>query len=311
MHVSRPRTRVAALALAVTAALVGGAVPAASAAPAPAHASTAKSTPSSYDTEYNKAVALRVLTGVIPNGDYGLIDQYIRDDYIQHNPQIADGAAAFKGFAAWMRSQYPDFAYNVKRIVAEGDLVIVHGNPVQVPGTRGVALFDIYRFQDGKIAEHWDVIQPVPATTVSGNDMFSTLSSPQPGSPVSKRETARNEKLVKKYVNRLYNGRDLSAIDAYVAPGVREHAPELGDGAAAVKQGVGTYLAENPELTYDTKRVIAEGDLVAVHSHVTAVPGTRGQAVIDMYRVRGGKIVEHWKSVQAVPEGSANGNTMF
>jgi predicted SnoaL-like aldol condensation-catalyzing enzyme len=59
------------------------------------------------------------------------------------------------------------------------------------------------------------------------------------------------------------------------------------------------------------KRVIAEGDLVAVHSNYVATPGTRGQAVVDLSRVRGGRVVEHWDAVQDVPEGAANGNTMF
>jgi Uncharacterized protein conserved in bacteria len=59
------------------------------------------------------------------------------------------------------------------------------------------------------------------------------------------------------------------------------------------------------------KRVIAEGDLVAVHSHTVNAPGERGQAVVDLFRVRNARIVEHWDVVQDVPETSANDNTMF
>jgi predicted SnoaL-like aldol condensation-catalyzing enzyme len=61
----------------------------------------------------------------------------------------------------------------------------------------------------------------------------------------------------------------------------------------------------------EPKRVIAEGDLVAVHSHYVDAPGERGRAVLDLFRVRDGKIVEHWDAAQDVPESSANGNTMF
>jgi predicted SnoaL-like aldol condensation-catalyzing enzyme len=61
----------------------------------------------------------------------------------------------------------------------------------------------------------------------------------------------------------------------------------------------------------EPKRVIAEGDLVAVHSHHVDTPGERGRAVLDLFRVRDGKIVEHWDAVQDVPETSANDNTMF
>jgi len=59
------------------------------------------------------------------------------------------------------------------------------------------------------------------------------------------------------------------------------------------------------------KRVIAEGDLVAVHSHYIDTPGDRGRAVLDLFRVRGAKIVEHWNAEQDVPETAANDNTMF
>jgi predicted SnoaL-like aldol condensation-catalyzing enzyme len=61
----------------------------------------------------------------------------------------------------------------------------------------------------------------------------------------------------------------------------------------------------------DFKRLIAEGDLVVVHSHNVPVPGTRGRAVIDIFRLEDGKIVEHWDVVQEVPETAKNNNTMF
>ncbi|NUP30269.1 MAG: SnoaL-like domain-containing protein, partial [Streptomycetaceae bacterium] len=64
-------------------------------------------------------------------------------------------------------------------------------------------------------------------------------------------------------------------------------------------------------LTVTPKRIIAEGDLVAVHSHYVNYPGDRGSAILDLFRVRNGKIVEHWDIIQAVPETSANGNGMF
>ena len=63
--------------------------------------------------------------------------------------------------------------------------------------------------------------------------------------------------------------------------------------------------------TVGTFRVVAEGDLVAVHSHYVNAPGERGQAVVDLFRVRNGKIVEHWDVLQDVPATSANDNTMF
>jgi predicted SnoaL-like aldol condensation-catalyzing enzyme len=80
---------------------------------------------------------------------------------------------------------------------------------------------------------------------------------------------------------------------------------------AGVKTGLGTYFEQFPQLSVTPKRVIADGDLVAVHSHYVDIPGERGRAVIDLFRVRDGKIVEHWDATQDVPETSANDNTMF
>jgi hypothetical protein len=80
---------------------------------------------------------------------------------------------------------------------------------------------------------------------------------------------------------------------------------------AGVKAGAGAYFEKFPQLSVVPKRVIAEGDLVAVHSHYVDTPGERGRAVIDLFRVRDGKIVEHWDAMQDVPETSANDNTMF
>jgi predicted SnoaL-like aldol condensation-catalyzing enzyme len=90
-----------------------------------------------------------------------------------------------------------------------------------------------------------------------------------------------------------------------------EHAPELPDDPAGLKAGTDAYFKQFPLLSVVPKRIIAEGDLVAVHSHYTTAPNTRGRAVIDLFRVRDQKIVEHWLSAQDVPATSANDNTMF
>nr|WP_241842397.1 nuclear transport factor 2 family protein [Pseudofrankia sp. BMG5.36] len=123
--------------------------------------------------------------------------------------------------------------------------------------------------------------------------------------------TAYNKKLVTAFVDRLLVTKDLSAIDAYVGPEYDQHNPNIPDGVAGVKTGLGAYFTQFPQLQIIPKRIVAEGDLVAVHSNYVDTPGTRGQAVVDLFRVRDGRIVEHWDAVQEVPESSANGNTMF
>jgi len=84
-----------------------------------------------------------------------------------------------------------------------------------------------------------------------------------------------------------------------------------GDGPESFIGFVKWFTGENPNLRVEFKRFIAESDLVAVHSHMIPAKGARGTAVIDIFRLENGKIVEHWEVLQEVPEKAANQNTMF
>ncbi len=102
-------------------------------------------------------------------GDTDAFDDLIVEDYVQHNPQAGNGLQAVKDFFAPVGPVDVD----VYRVIAEGDLVVAHSHYK----TFGMAGADIWRFDaDGKIVEHWDVLQTVPEATASGNDMFSQLS---------------------------------------------------------------------------------------------------------------------------------------
>ncbi|MFF1568714.1 nuclear transport factor 2 family protein [Streptomyces sp. NPDC058293] len=105
-------------------------------------------------------------------GDTGVVDRYVRPDYIQHNPLAPDGAETLKNLGVGFHQQFPDAEYDVRRVISEGDVVLVHSNVVTTPGARGAAVVDIFRFQDGKIAEHGDVSQNVPETSANDNTMF-------------------------------------------------------------------------------------------------------------------------------------------
>jgi predicted SnoaL-like aldol condensation-catalyzing enzyme len=119
-------------------------------------------------TEQNKQTVARIFDA-FRAGDVDALDDLIVDDYVQHNPQAGNGLQAVKDFFAPVGPVDVD----VHRVVAEGDLVAVHSNYK----TFNMAGVDIFRLNDdAKIIEHWDVLQPIPETTASGNDMFSQLS---------------------------------------------------------------------------------------------------------------------------------------
>jgi predicted SnoaL-like aldol condensation-catalyzing enzyme len=98
--------------------------------------------------------------------------KYLGTAYTQHNPMAADGPEGFRKFIAFLKEKYPQSHSEIKQVFADGDYVILHVHTVREPGSRGSAIIDIFRLEQGKIIEHWDVTQSIPEQTVSGNAMF-------------------------------------------------------------------------------------------------------------------------------------------
>ena len=99
-------------------------------------------------------------------------EQWVAEDYIQHNPIATDGRAeAIKALGPVFAAN-PDLKVDIKRIIGDGTHVAVHYHSVMKPGTKGFAAVDLFRVKDCKIVEHWDVIQPMPETSANPHPMF-------------------------------------------------------------------------------------------------------------------------------------------
>ena len=123
-------------------------------------------------TDANKALVLAGIKGVFIDRDPTVLDHLFSNDYRQHNPQIPNGTAAIR---ALLKNLSADFKYEPGLVVADGDYVIIHGRYIGW-GSKPLVAVDIFRVANGKIAEHWDVMQEeVPAAqSANGNSMLTT-----------------------------------------------------------------------------------------------------------------------------------------
>jgi predicted SnoaL-like aldol condensation-catalyzing enzyme len=99
-------------------------------------------------------------------------DKYVGDKYVQHNPIAADGKDAAVEVLGKALQALPGWNYEVKHAYVDGDYAIIHSHVRMKPEDRGMAVVDIFRFEKGKVVEHWDVVQPVPEKSANNNTMF-------------------------------------------------------------------------------------------------------------------------------------------
>ncbi len=132
----------------------------------------ALATAQAADPDTNKKVVLDFYEKGLNQKDFDAAAKHFGPKYIQHNPTAPDGIEGFKAFIAMRKEKTPNARSEIKRAFADGDFVILHVESHREPGDRGVAIVDIFRLENGKIVEHWDVIQPIPEKAANSNGMF-------------------------------------------------------------------------------------------------------------------------------------------
>jgi predicted SnoaL-like aldol condensation-catalyzing enzyme len=120
----------------------------------------------------NKKVVVEFYDAAINQKNFEAASKFLGPRYTQHNPRAADGPEGLKGFLAFLREKFPDYHSEIKRVFADGDYVILHVHNVPTAGSRGNAIIDIFKIENGKIVEHWDVRQEIPEQAANANTMF-------------------------------------------------------------------------------------------------------------------------------------------
>ncbi|MGF7149886.1 putative SnoaL-like aldol condensation-catalyzing enzyme [Sphingomonas zeicaulis] len=234
----------------------------------------------------------------------GAFADHVAPDYIQHNPGLPDGRQAAVDALAPMFAR-PGSRFDVRHLLVDGDLALVHLFGQGDPATPGAAVADIYRLEKGQIVEHWDVLQPIAA----GSDPLAAAT--RPVAPPMRSTTTHNRQRFTTFVDLLLNRkRPDEAYSRFAASDMTQHNQRLGQGRDATIAALKTLFA-NPEASFTVERILVDGDLAAVHYRGRLSRDDRGAAVVELFRFADGKIVEHWDVFQPMPERSLNPHPMF
>ena len=235
-----------------------------------------------------KAVAL--LTS-IETGDPGPVSHIHPDTYIQHNLMVGDG---LEGFAAVLQ-QLPEGSAkaHVVRAFQDGDFVFLHTEYDFFGPKIG---FDIFRFEDGKIVEHWDNLQAVAGQSASGR---TQIDGPTQATDLDK--TDANKALVEGFVRDILKGANPDSITEYISTDqYRQHNPAVADGLDALGKALeGMAKAGTPMVYTENHMLLGEGDFILAVSEGQFLG--KHAAFYDLFRIGNGKIVEHWDTIEEIP----------
>ncbi|WP_416973712.1 nuclear transport factor 2 family protein [Streptomyces sp. 4F14] len=250
----------------------------------------------------NKERVVQAAGELFGKKDPSAVDRWVSPDYRQHSSLAPDGPEALRGLVS---SLTDGFRYDGARVIADGDLVALHGT-YHGFGPQPLVAFDLFRVDaDGRLAEHWDALTPLVTDTASGR-----TQTDGPAEPGDLDRTEANRALVLDFAEKVLKGADYSVLTDYISTETyHQHNPEAADGLAGFGAAAASWAEQGKNLVYTTiHRVVAEGDLVLLQSE-----GEFGVPVAywDLFRIADGKIVEHWDVIAPVPAELPHTNGLF
>lgn len=253
-----------------------------------------------------KEVAIQAQDAFFKDYDASAVKQYFREDYIQHNPHVPTGIEPVLGFLPVLKEAQT--SYQNHRILKDGNFIIMHNTYTNAEafGAKEVVTFDIWRMQDGQVAEHWDAIAPVVKETASGRSQFD---GPTVVEDINK--TDENKKLIANFMNDVFFGKAPEKIEDYIsAKQYDQHNTMVKDGLDGLQEALAYLVSQNNMFEYHkVHRIFGEGNFVLTQSEGRW--NNKPQAFYDLFRIKEGKIVEHWDIIQEIPSEMAHKNGMF
>ncbi len=269
---------------------------------------TSTSEVNSSKTMSNKQIVGAFL-GAVAKQDVETMRKFANADYIQHNPFVPTGLEPFIGLLPVLK-EHGTYAENV-RLFQDGNYVFMHNiwKNAKPFGADEMVAFDIIRVdKNGKVAEHWDAMTALVKETASGR---SQTDGPATVEDLDKTEA--NKALAVALIEDVLMGKNPSKITEYIsAEEYHQHNPQIKDGLSGIVEAVQYLTSQNNMFKY-TKihKVLGEGNFVLTVSE-GEWKGGKPHAFYDLFRMKAGKIVEHWDVIQAIPTtGLANNNGMF
>lgn len=268
--------------------------------PAAPSAASSSAGSSSASEERNKAIVLRLYSEAFNENKPEVVKELVGADYVQHDKSVPGGADGQVKQFTDLKAKMPGAVATVKHVAADGDLVAVHWHASATPANEatGEARADLYRVGDGKLVEHWGITQTVPATTASGNSLFSDEYRYPQGAPTLSEELEEKNREFAVTAYRDLSDGDVAVIDRSWDPRYYQHNPAAANGTGPLKQFLQQAAPDSsapssapPAGGGGTRfgNTLADADLVWVFSS--------DYVVVDLFRVVDGKIIEHWDVV--------------
>jgi predicted SnoaL-like aldol condensation-catalyzing enzyme len=239
--------------------------------------------------------ARQAVIDIFRKKDVAAVDRYFGEPFTQHDPNLADGLAGMKSFAAEIASS-PNANVKIYRTLVDEDFVLLHSIYEGVARYGGSAIaFDLFRFNDGKIVEHWGGQEPQAPPNLSGRTQVDG-----PSEIVNREKTEDNRTLVRTYRETVMLSLRFDRIGDFIDDAhYAQHASKIGDGIARLRDRIASVAKEGGQLYLTPRRFVAEGNFVLVLTEGDLPSGPT--ALYDLFRVENGKIVEHWDVLTPIP----------